>query len=302
LLLPAGPVVFQKRVCITCHQQTMPAQAAALARDRGIAINEEMDRKNMKQMLAIYKPAAEEAMQDQNPGGGEVGIGYAVMALAAEKYPYDKITAGFTHLVASRQMPDGSWPETTSRPPLEFSNITRTALAVRAMTLYPIEGRRKEIDAKIARTRAWLLAAKPATAEEYGMRLMGLAWTKASRRELDTAAQQAIAQQRADGGWAQLPQLASDAYGTGVLLYSLHEAGVQVESASYRKGVQFLLKNQYRDGSWLVQARAFPVQPHIDSGYPFGLNQWISAAGASWASMSIAYTLPEAVPVQSSRR
>jgi hypothetical protein len=77
---------------------------------------------------------------------------------------------------------------------------------------------------------------------------------------------------------------------------------VQVESASYRKGVQFLLKNQYRDGSWLVQARAFPVQPHIDSGYPFGLNQWISAAGASWASMSIAYTLPEAVPVQSSRR
>jgi hypothetical protein len=44
------------------------------------------------------------------------------------------------------------------------------------------------------------------------------------------------------------------------------------------------------------------VQPHIDSGYPFGLNQWISAAGASWASMSIAYTLPEAAPVQSSRR
>jgi hypothetical protein len=295
-------MVFQKRVCISCHQQTMPAQAAAIARDRGIAINEEMAKKNLKQMLAIYKPAGEEAMQDQNPGGGEVGIGYAVMALAAEKYPLDKITAGFTHLVAARQMPDGSWPETTSRPPLEFSNITRTALAVRALTLYPIEGRRKEIEAKVARARTWLLAASPASAEEYGMRLMGLAWAKASRQELDTATQAAIGLQRADGGWAQLPQLDSDAYGTGILLYGMHEAGISPQHNSYRKGIQYLLKNQYQDGSWFVKTRAFPVQPHIESGYPFGLNQWISAAGASWASMAIAYTLPEAGPVHSSRR
>src|SRR5687767_15719312 len=32
LLLPSGPAVFQKRACISCHQQTMPAFAAAIAR------------------------------------------------------------------------------------------------------------------------------------------------------------------------------------------------------------------------------------------------------------------------------
>lgn len=302
LLLPSGPAVFQKRACISCHHQTMPAQAAALARERGIPVNEEIAKKNLKQMLAIYKPAAEESMQNSNPGGGEVAIGYAVMALAAEKYPADKITAGFTHLVAARQAPDGSWPETTSRPPLELSNITRTAMSVRALTLYPIEGRKKELDAKVARAREWLLAAKPQTAEEYGMRLMALAWAKASRKELDSAANDWIAQQRTDGGWAQLPQLESDAYGTGISLYALHEAGIPVSHAVYRKGIQYLLKNQYQDGSWFVKTRAFPVQPQIESGYPFGYNQWISAAGASWASMAIAYTLPEAKPVQSSRR
>ena len=41
-----------------------------------------------------------------------------------------------------------------------------------------------------------------------------------------------------------------------------------------------------------MKTRAFPVQPQMDSGYPFGYNQWISAAGASWSSIAIAYTLP----------
>lgn len=292
LLMPAGPPVFQKRACISCHQQTMPAFAAAIARERGVPVDESVVQKNLKQIMAFYKPTGDEAMQNNNPGGGEVGIGYAVMALAAEKRPLDRMTAGWTHVVAARQMPDGSWPETTSRPPLEFSNITRTALSVRALTLYPVEGLKKEIEEKLARARDWLLTARPQTAEEYAMRLMALAWTKASRRELDTAARQWISQQRTDGGWAQLPQLQADAYGTGITLFAMHEAGVPVSDAAYRRGIQFLLKNQYQDGSWFVKTRAFPVQPQMESGYPFGYNQWISAAGASWATAAIAYTLP----------
>jgi hypothetical protein len=298
LLMPTAPIVFQKRACISCHQQTMPAQAAALARDRGVTIDEELATKNLKQILSFYKPIGDESLQNANPGGGEVGIGYAVMALAAEKRPLDRMTAGFTHLTAARQMPDGSWPESTTRPPLEYSNITRTALSVRALTLYPIEGQKKEIDAKLIRARGWLLAVKPQGAEENAMRLMGLAWTKASRKELDTAAREWIAQQRADGGWAQLAHLESDAYGTGITLFALHEAGIPVTDAAYQKGVRYLLKTQYKDGSWFVKTRAFPIQPQMDSGYPFGYNQWISAAGASWASMAIAYTLP----VQSTSR
>ena len=296
LLLPTAPKVFQARACISCHQQTMPAQAAAIARERGITVDEDLVNKNLKQILSFYKPIGDESLQNANPGGGEVGIGYAVMALAAEKRPLDRMTAGFTHLTAARQMPDGSWPEATTRPPLEYSTITRTALSVRALTLYPIEGQKKEIEGKLALARTWLLAAKPQSAEEYAMRLMGLAWTKASRKDLDTAAREWISQQRADGGWAQLAHLDPDAYGTGITLFALHESGVPVSDPAYQKGVRFLLKNQYQDGSWFVKTRAFPVQPQMESGYPFGYNQWISAAGASWASMAIAYTLPEIKP------
>ncbi len=126
------------------------------------------------------------------------------------------------------------------------------------------------------------------------MRLMGLVWTKASRPDLQAASQQIVARQQSDGGWSQTDHLGEDAYATGISLYALRVAGMAVSDDVYRRGVQFLLKTQYADGSWLVKTRSYPVQPYFESGYPFGRNQWISAAGSSWASLALAYTLPDA--------
>lgn len=134
------------------------------------------------------------------------------------------------------------------------------------------------------------------------MRLMGLVWTKASRSAIQAAVQQIRTQQLSGGGWSQRNELEPDAYATGMSLYALHEAGVPVADDAYRKGVAFLLKSQYQDGAWLVRTRSYPIQPTFESGYPFGRNQWISAAGASWASLAIAYTLPDNKPSQSTTR
>ena len=291
LLMSTAQVAFQQRACITCHNQSMPAQVAAAARERGIRVNEDLAKKNLKQIQAVYRPLGPEAMQGSLVPGGDLTLGYIMMALAAEKHPLDKMTAALAHGVASRQMPDGSWIEGQTRPPMEYSTISRTAMAVRTITLYRIESRRAEIDERLRRARTWLLGAKPQSAEEYGMRLMALAWTKASRAELDMVAREWIARQSADGGWSQLPHLKTDAYATGITLYAMYEAGIPVTDEAYKKGVAYLLKNQYRDGSWFVKTRSFPVQPQFESGYPFGYNQWISSAGASWASLAIANTL-----------
>ncbi|MSV30388.1 MAG: hypothetical protein EXQ52_16845 [Bryobacterales bacterium] len=292
-LLPAGPAVFAKRACITCHSQTLPAQVAAAARAKGIAVDEKTARLNFRQILASYKPIGEEAAQGVSPPGQELTVGYVAMALAAERHAADNMTAGLFHMVAGRQMPDGSWPEFETRPPMEYSTISRTAMAVRTLTLYPIASRSKETEERLRRAGAWLLAAKPASAEEYAMRLMGLAWTKAPLSDLKRESKVWMAQQRADGGWAQLPQLASDAYATGLTLYALHEARVRVTEPAYKKGIAWLLKNQYANGGWFVKTRAFPVQQQIESGFPFGYHQWISSSATSWASLAIANTLPD---------
>src|SRR5207249_1107674 len=157
LLLPTSQIPFQKRACITCHNQSMPAQVAAAAREHGVPVNEELAKKNLKQIRAVYRPLGAESMQGSLVPGGDLTVGYIVMALAAEKHPLDKMTAALTHRVAGRQMPDGSWIESQTRPPMEYSTISRTAMAVRTITLYPIEGRKKELDQKLVRARTWLL-------------------------------------------------------------------------------------------------------------------------------------------------
>jgi len=299
LSLPTAPVAYQKRGCISCRSQALVAMAAAAARRKGIAVDEEMAQTNLKQIVAAFTPAAEQAMQGDQPAGNIITIGYVMMALGAEHHPWDKITAALAHIAAALQMPDGSWtPNGVSRPPMEDSLVTATALGVRALTMYPTAAGKRELEEKLRRAQRWLLAVDARSAEDRAMRLMGLVWAKASRTEVDAAVRQVLGQQRAGGGWRQRDEMEPDAYATGMSLHALHTAGILPTNEAYAKGVRFLLQSQYQNGAWLVKTRSYPTQPYYESGYPFGNNQWISVAGASWATLAIADTLPDAEPVR----
>ena len=55
--------------------------------------------------------------------------------------------------------------------------------------------------------------------------------------------------------------MASDAYATGEALVALRESGAsQPADRAYRKGIEFLLRTQIEDGSWIVETRAVPIQ------------------------------------------
>lgn len=297
LLLPAAPVVYEKRACISCHSQALVAVAAAMARQKGIAIHEDLEQTNLRQIGAAYQVAAEQAMQGDQPAGNIITIGYVMMALAAERHPFDKVTAALAHIAASVQLPDGSWtPNGVSRPPMEDSLVTATAMGVRALTLYRMKAREREVAEYLSRAKRWLLAVDARSAEDRAMRLMALVWTHAARADVERALRQVLDQQQTGGGWPQRDDFEPDAYATGQSLYALLTAGVPTTNEACRKGIQFLLRNQYQNGAWLVKTRSFPTQPYFESGYPFGNNQWISAAGASWAALAIAQTLPDATP------
>jgi len=303
LLLPTAPVGYQRRGCISCHSQALVAMAAAEARKKGIAINEEMAQTNLKQIEASHKSVAELAMQGDQPGGNIIAIGYVMMALAAEQHPFDKITAQLNHAAAALQMPDGSWtPNGVSRPPMEDTLVTATAMGARSLTLYTIAGRKHQLNENVRRAQHWLLAVDARSAEDRAMKLMGLVWTKAPKSVVDAAVRQVLAQEQTGGGWPQRDGMEPDAYATGISLYALHVAGVPPTNDAYLKGVRYLQQNQYQDGSWLVKTRSYPTQVYFESGYPFGNNQFISAGAASWSALAIAYTLPDADPERSARR
>jgi len=297
LLLKSSPGIFEGRRCFTCHHNTLPVEAAALARRKGIAVREDLAHKNAQDILAVFRRAAGPIMQSQPttiPGGIALTVGYGLMALAAEGQSADKATAAMTHWMLATQMTDGSWlGNGVNRPPMESSTVSHTAIAVRGLTLYPTPGDKPRIDQALSRARDWLLSAETPTAEDRAMRLMGLVWTKASHPAIKAGIQEIVRRQTTTGGWSQLAQLDPDAYATGQSLMALHEAGIAVTDNVYLKGVKYLLTTQYPDGSWFVRTRAFPVQPYFESGFPFGRHQWISAAGTAWAAQAIALTLPD---------
>ena len=296
LLQQSGAQFTRVSGCASCHHQSLPQMALGVARTRGLQVDEPAARGGVDASVAILKSVYEEALgnRDRIPDP-PIGVSYALLGLAAERYAADEITDAMTRVIAAWQDGDGAFYTLPPiRPPLESNHVTATALSLRALQLYG-----KGQDGRIARASEWLRAANPRTTEERAMQVLGLAWAKAPARDIQQAVHALLADQQRDGGWAQLPTLETDAYATGQALVALHTAGHAVGSAEYRRGVAYLLRTQFPDGSWLVRSRTFPVQPPRDSGFPHGKHQWISAAGTSWATMAITLALEPPPPAAS---
>ena len=76
-------------------------------------------------------------------------------------------------------------------------------------------------------------------------------------------------------------------------------AGMTVSDPVFRKGVDYLLSTQASDGSWHVRSRSIWLQPYLDSGFPYGQDQFISTAGTAWATLALTLA---AEPAKQSRR
>ena len=122
-------------------------------------------------------------------------------------------------------------------------------------------------------------------------KLTGLVWTDGTAEEIAEQVDALLDLQREDGGWAQEPAMAPDAYATGQTLYALRLGCVSPDHAAYQAAAEYLLRTQREDGSWFVRSRGFPFQPYFDYGFPHGTNQFISAVATSWAVMALSAML-----------
>jgi squalene cyclase len=179
-----------------------------------------------------------------------------------------------------------------TRPPqADNSPIPFTAMAVRALAVYGPPGLREKISTTTARAMAYLRAASPTSTQDEAFKLLGLVWVNARRAELATQAKRVIALQRPDGGWAQLPAMSSDAYATGQALYALRASGMSPQDGAYQRGVAHLVRTQLENGTWFVRSRVFGFQPYFESGFPHGVDQFISASATAWAVIALAQAL-----------
>jgi N-acyl-D-amino-acid deacylase len=292
-LQAAGPRFAEKTRCISCHHQSLPSVAVTLAHAKGATTDRALARHPTQATLAVWARSRENMMFGNCSVFGFLGnVTYGLFGLAEEGVAQGPETDAVTACLMGLQRPDGSWEGGDTRPPLAGRNpFVYTALAIRGLKVYSPPGRREETTSRLMRAGQFLRTAAPADTQEEAFKLLGLVWADASRVDIANQVRRLRALQHKDGGWSQLPTMPADAYASGQALYALRIAGAAATSEVYRDGVKYLLRRQLEDGTWYVRSRAIGFQPYIDSGFPHGPDQFISAAATAWAVIALSHAL-----------
>jgi len=278
--------------CHSCHGQAISAVAFTMANEKGFPVSKMEWQEAIDSMVNRIQETRSTYIECTDPVAIAIGRGYDLWALSINKVKPNKNIHLIVHDLINRQSQNGSWVSPSLRPPLEGSPFTATALVSYSIQAYAPESWKDKVKICIEKSRKWLEKQEPVTSEEKTYQLLGLTWTKANPEIIRKQAQKLISEQREDGGWAQLTTLQTDAYATGQSLYALHESGqLSTDNPTYERGISFLLKNQKADGTWLVKSRSYAVVPFVDSGFPHGDNQYISAAGTGWATIALTLSL-----------
>src|SRR5881394_3033980 len=285
----------KRKQCFTCHNQGLTVTALTAARSRGFTIDAENLRRQVQFTADFLAKNRTDYLDGRGQGGQALTAGYALWTLEMGGWKSDDTTDAVAEYLLKFQNDIDHWKPQTVRPPSEGSLFTVSYVALRGLKRFGTTGQQNRILKRTAQVRQWLLNTPAQDTEDRVFRLRALDVAEAPSDEIHGAAQDLLKTQRADGGWAQLAGLESDAYATGTALVALHQAGgVTTVDPAYRNGLRFLLAKQLDDGSWHVSTRSTPIQTYYESGYPHGEDQFISITAAGWATTALALALPVA--------
>jgi ankyrin repeat protein len=287
LLLSSNEIFFEKSGCPACHHQMLAGLLSAAASKHGIEHPSALASKQLATAITVTQAQRESTLQRLPGGGAPFTNSLMLLSFAVQNVPPSPLTDAMVHDIAGLQRLDGAWLGMMPRPPVQNSMFAETALAIEAIKSYASPGRRQEMQTRIARGKKWLETNKPPFLEDITMQALGIHWAggKADHKLL-------LSLQQESGAWSQRPGLPADAYATGKALYTLAETGFPTSDPRFRRGIDWLLSTQAKDGSWYVPSRSVKFQPYFESGFPYGHDQWISATATAWAGLAIASSLP----------
>jgi hypothetical protein len=287
-----------KAGCFSCHNNSLTAMAVGLARKSGFRVDEQTSAQQVKVNAGALAGSRDRLHQGFFVPGVNASpqiVAYVLLGLDAEGYQADLSTDAVAMFIHTRQMADGHWASGPgARPPLCANTLGQTALCMRGLQLYAPRVEQAAYAKSIRMAEAWIAGYRPRTNYDLAWKLQGLVWGGQEQEAILKARRELLAVQHADGGWSDIGPMESGAYTTGLAMTALESSGLPVSDKAYQRGVQYLLNTQMGDGSWHVRSRAAGFQPYFDNGFPHGVDQWISAAGTSLASMALTLAAPSA--------
>jgi ankyrin repeat protein len=285
-----------KAGCFSCHNQSLEAMAVGQARKSGFRVDE----KTASQQVMVNAGSLAGSRDILHQGflvpiinANPVILSYVLLGLDAEGYKPDVSTDAVAMYLQKHQMADGRWafgPE--ARPPLCADTLGQTVLSMRGIQLYTPRVDKAAYTKSIQLASSFIGEFHPRTNYDLAWRLLGLVWGGSSKEAILKARRDMLAVQSPDGGWSDVAAMETSAYTTGLAMLALQTSGLPVSDPVYQRGVQYLLSTQLEDGSWHVRTRAAGFQPYFDNGFPHGVDQWISAAGTSLATLALTLAMP----------
>ena len=295
---------LRTRKCAACHHVPLPLWALSEAGRRGYAIDRVYLTETAESLLGskekllatkVFPNPADPP--DPRPSGRGLNMGLPFLAVTAQSLP--SLNEGqkrslelIAEEIVKKQQPDGSWEffATLRRPPINESQSTDAAWIILALDGATGAGVPELRRAALAKAAAWLDNAKPSDLhQEKVLKLLLAIRSGKPRDRLQTAIDELLALQRADGGWSQtIPDPRSDAFATGQSLYVLSLAGYRADQPEIGRAIGFLVATQSADGSWPMVSRSTP------NGEPGSakLLSPITCAATSWATLGLARFVP----------
>ena len=282
-----GAAWINDRKCLSCHFAGYMVWSFHDARERGFNID--------KDKLAEWSLWSLSQKKDHGAEGAAQALFGRDRSDAREETV--KLIEALRDFILSKQEKDGFWKPggqlpSQKRPAGETTQVS-TMLCV--LGLATIGQPDEKITESRERALAWLKATPPngenaaVSGEWYTMRLL-VEKKFGEPKEVEALRDKILAAQQPDGGWGWLWADKSDAFGTGLALYALAEAGVPESHAAIERAWKFLIDTQTENGSWIVNGTktATKDKPHPMSSF------W----GSTWALLGLSKSLPDsAIPV-----
>jgi len=310
-----GETWKDSRQCASCHHVTLMTWAMHEAKRHDIAVDDELLKTSTDWLFEEADPA--KVFQRPTMAGEEytnpLSMTSVYAALAESSDPneanYRVAVTRILKEMGEAQEADGSWKPFFGRAPIFGS---REALTLWLTNVSSWPNQPEELKALVAEPRKKALDWLKTHADDTETQVLALRlWMHAAAGETPQSAaltDKLITLQREDGGWSQVASRASDAYATAHVLYAFQIAGVDQNHASLRRGVDYLLQTQAKDGSWPMISRENPPilvhavyavtfkdvlirqEPPVES--TSRNSEPISFIASAWATVALSRTLP----------
>ena len=290
-----GSKWIESKKCVTCHQVTHMTWALNQADAYGFELNRESLKfsnewsskwMHMTSVESRETATREETLLKENDAIAALILGRT--GASTESEDPDWISQYRDSLIRS-QMPDGHW-EPQGQLPKQKRSQRETAEVSTMWALLAI-ATDPEAKAKHGKTFdnaiRWLGEQSNAKSVEWWSARLLLERKIGNDSSADRIRESLIGLQNTDGGWGWLASEESDAFGTGLAIYSLSKDGIRSEHESIRRAYRFLAGTQNENGSWSVRG--------TKKGNRKGFSRTAIYWGTCWATIGLIESLGDRV-------